>query len=61
MIFSIAHAEVADADRDNLYTEWSDLVVGAKPDGLVAAYLVADGEYVRVAAVWDSVVSDSTM
>lgn len=54
MILSMAHASVAEADRQNLYGEWSDLVVGAKPDGLVSAYLLADGEHVRVAALWIS-------
>lgn len=54
MILSMAHAEVAEALRDNLYGEWSDLVVGDQPDGLVSAYLLADGDYVRVAAVWRS-------
>lgn len=55
MILSMAHAEVAEALRENLYGEWSQLVVGEQPDGLVSAYLVTDGEYVRVAAVWRSV------
>lgn len=55
MILSMAHAEAGEADRDNLFGEWSDLVVGDQPDGLVSAYLVTDGDYVRVAAVWDSV------
>ncbi len=54
MILSMAHAEAGEADRDNLFGEWSDLVVGEQPDGLVSAYLVADGDYVRVAAIWDS-------
>lgn len=54
MIFSIAHAEIPEADHDNLAGEWSDLVVGDRPEGLVAAYLLTDGEYLRVAAVWKS-------
>lgn len=54
MILSMAHAEVADADRDNLYGEWSDLVTGEKPAGLTSAYLVSDGDLVRVAALWES-------
>ena len=54
MILSMAHAEVAEADRENLLGEWSDLVVGERPDGLVSAYLVTDGDYLRVAAVWRS-------
>lgn len=55
MILSMAHAEVVEADRDNLYGEWSDLIVGEQPDGLLSAYLVTDAQYVRVAAVWESV------
>ncbi len=55
MILSMAHAEVGEADRDNLYGEWSDLKVGEQPDGLVSAYLVTDGGNVRVVAVWHSV------
>ncbi len=51
----MAHAEVGAAEQDNLYGEWSDLIVGEKPDGLVAAYLLTDGDQVRVAAVWHSV------
>ena len=52
MIFSMAHAEVGEAQRENLFGEWSDLVVGDKPKGLVACYLVEDGAHIRVAAVW---------
>lgn len=55
MILSMAHAEIPNADHDNLVGEWSDLVVGDRPAGLVAAYLVTDGDYLRVAAVWKSV------
>lgn len=54
MILSMAHAEIPEADHDNLVGEWSDLVVGARPDGLVAAYLLTDGDVLRVAAVWKS-------
>lgn len=51
----MAHAAIAQADRDNLYGEWSDIRVGERPEGLVSAYLLTDGDYVRVAAVWDSI------
>jgi hypothetical protein len=54
VILSMAQAEVTEADRDNLIGEWSDLVVGDRPSGLVSAYLIHDGPYVRVAAVWRS-------
>lgn len=48
----MAHAEVAQATRDNLYGEWSELMVGERPDGLVACYLTEDDHSVRVMAVW---------
>jgi hypothetical protein len=51
----MAHAEITEAERDNLLGEWSDIVVGERPDGLVSAYLLADGPYLRVAAVWSSI------
>ena len=54
MILSMAHAEIPDANHEHLVGEWSDLVVGERPDGLVAAYLLRDGQYLRVAAVWRS-------
>ena len=31
------------------------MVVGEKPEGLVSAYLLTEGDTVRVAAVWHSV------
>jgi hypothetical protein len=52
VILSMAHAQVAEAEHDNMLGEWSDLVVGEKPDGLVAAYLVSDGDNLRIASVW---------
>ncbi len=52
MILSMAHAEIAEARRDHLFGEWSDLVVGERPEGLVACYLIEDGDLVRVAALW---------
>lgn len=50
----MAHAAVSEVSHNELLGEWSDLVVGDRPEGLVAAYLVRDGEYVRVAAIWRS-------
>ncbi len=52
MILSMAHAEIAQATRDNLYGEWSEVIVGARPEGLVSCYLVEDGAHVKVMAVW---------
>lgn len=53
MILSMAHAEIARATRENLYGEWSELLVGERPDGLVACYLTEDERFVRVMAVWN--------
>lgn len=50
----MAHAEVPEADHHHLIGQWSDLVVGDRPDGLVSAYLLKDGDYLRVAAIWRS-------
>lgn len=55
MILSMAHAEITEADRENLFGEWSNLRVGEQPEGLVSAYLLTEGDVVRVAAVWHSV------
>jgi hypothetical protein len=48
----MAHAVIDDARADNLFGEWSDLIVGERPEGLVSCYLVKDGSTVRVAAIW---------
>ena len=54
MILSMAHAEIPEARHSHLLGSWSDLVVGDRPPGLVAAYLVSDGDNLKVAAVWES-------
>ena len=48
----MAHAEIDAARADNLFGEWSDLVVGDRPEGLVSCYLVKDSSTVRVFALW---------
>lgn len=40
MILSMAHAQVDDAADANVFGEWSNLVGGARPDGLLNCYLV---------------------
>ena len=55
MILSMAHAAVPEATHGNLMGEWSDLVVGDRPEGLVAAYLLSDGDNLQVAAIWESI------
>ena len=45
MIMSLAHAAVDEATSANVFGAWSNLVVGEKPTGLVACYLLkAEGE-----------------
>ncbi len=55
MILSMAHAKIPEADHENLMGKWSDLVVEDHPAGLIAAYLLRDGDFLRVAAVWKSI------
>ena len=55
MILSMAHAAVPEATHSNMVGEWSDLVVGDRPQGLVAAYLLSDGDNLQVAAIWESI------
>ena len=65
MIVTIAHAKVPEATSKNLYGEWSNVVTGDRPDGLVDCYLVEAGDLVQVIALWttmdahDSAVSDT--
>lgn len=54
MIVSIAHAEVAEATRTNIYGTWSDLVVGQRPAGLDHCFLLEADGAVQVLAVWES-------
>lgn len=54
LILSIAHAQVDDAARDNLFGAWSELIVGDRPDGLVDCYLLEADATVQIAAVWET-------
>lgn len=54
MIVSIAHAEVAEATKTNIYGAWSDLVVGERPTGLDHCFLLEADGVVQVVAVWES-------
>ena len=51
---SIAYASVRDAATSNTFGAWSDLVTGARPDGLVDAYLLRGDDEIRVVAIWSS-------
>jgi hypothetical protein len=55
MIMSIAHANTQDAERDNLFGAWSDLVVGSRPKGLINCYMLESHESVQVIAIWSSI------
>lgn len=54
MIFSVAEAEVADADSHHLMRAWSNLVVGERPEGIVDCYLLRGEGAWQVASVWES-------
>ena len=54
MIMSVAHAAVDESERRNLFGEWSDLIVGDRPAGLVDCYLLETDGFVQIAAVWAS-------
>ncbi len=54
MIMSVAHAPVGESERDNVFGEWSDLVVGERPSGLVDCYLLETDGVVQIAALWTS-------
>ena len=53
MIFAVAEAEVAEADSHHLISAWSDLVVGERPQGMVACYLLRGEGMWQVASVWE--------
>ncbi len=54
MIMSLAHAAVDEATSANVFGAWSNLVVGEKPTGLVACYLLKAEGSVQIAAIWES-------
>ena len=52
MILSVAHALADDATAANVFGEWSNLVVGERPSGLLDCYLVEADGVVQVIATW---------
>jgi hypothetical protein len=54
MILSMAHAQMDDAAHADVLGEWSKLVVGARPGGLLNCYLVRAEHEIRVLAFWAS-------
>ena len=55
MILSIASAAVNEPDAEYIYSAWSDIVVGDRPDGLVDCYLSKTDESLQMVSIWDSV------
>lgn len=55
MILSIASAAVDEPDAEYIYSAWSDMVVGDRPDGLLDCYLSKTEEVLHMVSFWDSV------
>ena len=52
MILSIAHAPTDEASSANVLGEWSNLVVGERPTGLIDCYLLQGEGVVQIVAIW---------
>ena len=52
MILSIAHAPTDEASSADVFGEWSNLVVGERPTGLVDCYLLQGEGVVQIVAIW---------
>ena len=52
MILSIAHAQVDEATDANVFGEWSNLLVGERPSGLLDCYLLEADGVVQIVATW---------
>lgn len=52
MILSVAHAAIDEASSAHLLAEWSNLLVGDRPAGLIDCYLVKGEGIVQVVATW---------
>lgn len=57
MILSIASASVDDPDADYIYSAWSDMVVGERPQGLLECSLSKSDEVLQMVSIWDSIES----
>jgi hypothetical protein len=55
MILSLAHSQIAEATKTNMFGAWSNLVTGTRPDGLVDCFLMEADGIVQIAALWDSI------
>lgn len=53
MILSIASAAVDEPDAEYIYSAWSDMVIGDRPDGLVDCYLSKTGDALQMVSLWD--------
>lgn len=54
MILSIASAAVDEPDAEYIYSAWSDMIVGDRPEGLVDCYLSKTDEVLQMVSLWDS-------
>ena len=52
MILSVAHAPVDDATSANVFGEWSNLLVGERPPGMIDCYLLQADGVVQIVATW---------
>ena len=55
MILSIASASVDDPEAEYIYSAWSDMVVGDRPEGLVDCSLSRSDEVLQMVSLWDSI------
>lgn len=54
MILSIASAAVDEPDAEYIYSAWSDMVVGDRPDGLLDCYLSKTDDVLQMVSLWDT-------
>lgn len=54
MIVSIAHASVDDPDAEYIFGAWSNIVIGARPGGLIDCYLARGDDAVHMVSIWES-------
>ena len=54
MILSIASAAVDEPDAEYIYSAWSDLMVGSRPEGLVDCFLSKTDDLLQMVSVWDT-------
>lgn len=55
MILSIASAAVDEPDAEYIFSAWSDMIVGDRPEGLVDCYLSKTDQVLQMVSLWDTV------